>query len=55
MNEFLAMNGHGIYIWTAYGIGFCMLLSLTIWVNTQFKLEKKRIIRLVENDVGEPE
>ncbi|MCC7515996.1 MAG: heme exporter protein CcmD [Pseudomonadales bacterium] len=28
INELLTMNGHGIYVWSAYGICFAVLLML---------------------------
>lgn len=28
--EFLAMGGHGLYVWLAYGIGFAVLGALGI-------------------------
>ncbi len=31
MNEFLAMGGYGVYVWTAYGITALFLLLLFLW------------------------
>ena len=28
MSEFLAMGGHGLYVWLAYGISFTVLVGL---------------------------
>lgn len=28
MSEFLAMGGHGLYVWLAYGISFAVLVGL---------------------------
>ena len=28
MSEFLAMGGHGLYVWLAYGISFVVLTAL---------------------------
>ena len=28
MSEFLAMGGHGVYVWLAYGISFAVLFAL---------------------------
>lgn len=28
MSEFLAMGGHGLYVWLAYGLSFAVLLGL---------------------------
>ena len=28
MSEFLAMGGHGLYVWLAYGISFAVLAGL---------------------------
>ncbi len=30
ITELIAMNGHGVYVWSAYGIGFAVLLAL-VW------------------------
>ena len=29
--EFIAMDGHGLYIWMAYGITFIVLLGNLLW------------------------
>ena len=28
INDLFYMNGHGAYVWSAYGIGFAVLLAL---------------------------
>ncbi len=28
MSEFLAMGGHGLYVWLAYGLSFAVLAAL---------------------------
>ena len=28
MSEFLALGGHGLYVWLAYGISFAVLAAL---------------------------
>ncbi|MGB0833386.1 MAG: heme exporter protein CcmD [Psychrobium sp.] len=29
-SDFIAMGGHGFYVWWSYGIAFALLLTLTI-------------------------
>ena len=31
MTEFLAMNGHGVYVWSAYGVSVLVLIGVGIW------------------------
>ncbi|MBA3581423.1 MAG: heme exporter protein CcmD [Gammaproteobacteria bacterium] len=31
MTEFFAMNGHGFYIWTSYGIALILLVANLVW------------------------
>ena len=31
MTEFLAMNGHGVYVWSAYGVSVLVLMGVGIW------------------------
>ena len=30
MNEFFAMGGYGLYVWSAYGLS-CVVLVATVW------------------------
>ena len=32
--ELIAMNGHGAYVWSAYGIGFAVVAAL-VWLPLQ--------------------
>ena len=41
--DFLAMDGHGIYVWIAYGISFAAMVALVI----QPKLRRERLQREV--------
>lgn len=38
--EFIAMGGHGFYVWLAYGVTMTTLLSLVLWL----QLRRKRVI-----------
>jgi heme exporter protein CcmD len=38
MNEFLAMNGYGTYIWSAYGVSLVSILYF--FIESQRKLKK---------------
>lgn len=31
MSEFLAMGGHGVYVWTAYGLSILALVAAGAW------------------------
>lgn len=31
MSEFLAMGGHGVYVWTAYGLSLLALVAAGAW------------------------
>ena len=31
MSEFLAMGGHGVYVWTAYGLSLLALVAASAW------------------------
>ena len=31
MTELLAMEGHGVYVWSAYALSFAALIGLGIW------------------------
>lgn len=31
MSEFLAMGGHGVYVWTAYGLSLLALVAVGAW------------------------
>lgn len=41
MTEFLAMNGHGVYVWGAYGISLLTLAGIGLWP----LLAMRRIVR----------
>jgi len=41
MSEWLAMGGHGVYVWTAYAIGFALLFINALWPF----FAKKRFLR----------
>ena len=31
MSDFLAMGGHGVYVWTAYGLSLLALVAVGAW------------------------
>ena len=31
MSDFLAMGGHGVYVWTAYGLSLLALVAVSAW------------------------
>jgi len=31
MTEFLAMGGHGVYVWSAYGVTLLALIGIGVW------------------------
>ncbi|MCY4011907.1 MAG: heme exporter protein CcmD [Gammaproteobacteria bacterium] len=31
MSDFLAMGGHGVYVWTAYGLSLLALIAVGAW------------------------
>ena len=43
MMEFLAMGGHGFYIWMSYAIAALSLGGLTIWSLQQAKAKRKEL------------
>ena len=42
MSEFLAMGGHGLYVWLAYGISFGVLGVRPIVVRRRFLANARR-------------
>ena len=50
--EFLAMGGHGLYVWIAYGTVAAVVIYLTIAVNLrekQFFQQQKRMLQRMQN------
>ncbi len=48
-DAFLAMNGHGIYVWTCYGIVYAILIYLTlspVLSKNAFLKQQKKLIKL---------
>lgn len=50
VTEWLDMGGHGVYVWSAYGLSFAALAGLGIWPLMSLRA---RIRRLKER--GEPQ
>lgn len=48
MGEFLAMGGHGLYVWLAYGISFVVLTALGL----RPIMARRRFIAGARHDVG---
>jgi len=49
LDAFLAMNGHGIYVWSCYSIVYAILLYLTlapVISKAAFLKQQKKLIQL---------
>ena len=44
INEILLMNGHGVYVWSAFVFTFFCFMSLYIFTKVQFIKEKNKFI-----------
>lgn len=50
LNEFIAMGGHGFYVWISYGFSFvCMALLVYLSCNKQ-KQVKRNILKKLRRD-----
>ena len=43
MMEFLAMGGHGPYVWSAYGAGVVVLVAIGVWPLRGLRRELQRL------------
>ena len=43
MTELLAMDGHGVYVWSAYGLSFAALIGLGIWPLASLRTTIRRL------------
>lgn len=50
--DFLAMGGHGFYVWTAYGIALVVVLWHFVWLHHQNRQIKQRILRQLEREAS---
>ena len=44
INEILAMNGYGLYVWSAFGFTLLSFISLYAITKVQYVREKKKFI-----------
>ena len=44
INEFLDMNGYGLYVWSAFSFTFLSFTILYVTVKTQYIKERKKFI-----------
>lgn len=48
--DFLAMGGHGFYVWTAYGISTAVVTAHFVLLRRERKQTLRRIRRQLERD-----
>ena len=44
INEFLDMNGYGLYVWSAFSFTFLSFTTLYVTVKAQYIRERKKFI-----------
>lgn len=45
VTELLDMGGHGVYVWSAYGLSFAALVGLGIWPLASLRATIRRLMR----------
>lgn len=45
VTELLDMGGHGVYVWSAYGLSFAGLVGLGIWPLVSLRATIRRLMR----------
>ena len=50
MIEFLAMNGHGAYVWSAYGLSLLVLVGVGLWPLATMRATVRRLRRRLEHE-----
>ncbi len=50
LRDLLLMNGHGAYVWSAYLIGYAVLVGLVCHPLMRHKQLRKQILRQQEQD-----
>ncbi len=50
-SDFLAMGGHGLYVWLCYGVG----LTVFVIALMQPKLQRKNIVRDIQQGIRRAE
>jgi heme exporter protein D len=53
LQELIAMNGHGPYVWGAYGIGFVVIAALVYWPIQRHRTQQ-RLLHSSFTPKGEP-
>ena len=43
VTEWLHMGGHGVYVWSAYGLSFAALVGLGIWPLVSLRATIRRL------------
>lgn len=43
VTELLEMGGHGVYVWSAYGLSFAALVGLGIWPLASLRATIRRL------------
>ena len=43
VTELLDMGGHGVYVWSAYALGFAVLVGLGIWPLVSLRATIRRL------------
>lgn len=52
LSDFFSMGGHGVYVWTAYGITLTLLLLYIVGLMRQQTRIKHHIKRMAERDAA---
>ena len=42
MTELFTMGGHGVYVWSAYGLSFVALVGLGVWPLASLRARMRR-------------
>lgn len=45
MMEFLAMDGHGAFVWSAYGLSLLVLVGVGVWPLAAMRATVRRLRR----------
>lgn len=49
MIEFLAMDGHGVFVWSAYGLSLLALVGVGVWPLAVMRATVRRLRRRMEH------
>ncbi len=50
MTDFLAMGGHGVYVWSAYGLSLVALAAIGAWPLVAMRTLVRRLQRRREDE-----